>query len=58
VRTLVDNAHERALAILRHNRDLMESISQQILEKEVIEGDNLKELLASSMLPEEAQLAA
>ncbi|NQW37798.1 MAG: cell division protein FtsH, partial [Cyanobacteria bacterium] len=58
VRTLVDNAHERALAILRHNRDLMESISQQILEKEVIEGDNLKELLASSMLPEEARLAA
>jgi cell division protease FtsH len=58
VRTLVDTAHERALAILRHNRDLMESISQQILEKEVIEGDNLKELLASSAMPEEAQLAA
>ena len=58
VRTLVDTAHERALAILRHNRELMESISQQILEKEVIEGDNLKELLASSVLPEEAQLAA
>jgi cell division protease FtsH len=36
----------------------MESISQQILEKEVIEGDNLKELLASSVLPEEARLAA
>ena len=58
VRTLVDTAHERALAILRHNRELMESISQQILEKEVIEGDNLKELLASSVLPEEARLAA
>jgi cell division protease FtsH len=57
VRTLVDNAHARALAILRHNRDLMESISQQILEKEVIEGDNLKELLASSILPEEAGVA-
>ena len=58
VRTLVDTAHERALAILRHNRELMESISQQILEKEVIEGDNLKELLGSSVLPEEARLAA
>jgi cell division protease FtsH len=57
VRTLVDNAHARALAILHHNRDLMESISQQILEKEVIEGDNLKELLASSVLPEEAGVA-
>jgi cell division protease FtsH len=58
VRSLVDNAHARALAILRHNRDLMESISQQILEKEVIEGDNLKELLASSVLPEEARVTA
>jgi len=58
VRTLVDNAHERALAILRHNRDLMESISQQILEKEVIEGDNLKELLASSLMPDQSQPSA
>jgi cell division protease FtsH len=54
VRGLVDRAHERALAILRHNRGLLESISQQILEKEVIEGDDLKTLLASSVMPEPA----
>ena len=54
VRTLVDRAHDRALSILNHNRDLLESISQQILEKEVIEGDDLKNLLASSVMPEEA----
>jgi cell division protease FtsH len=54
VRTLVDRAHDRALSILHHNRDLLESISQQILEKEVIEGDDLKNLLASSVMPEEA----
>jgi len=54
VRGLVDRAHERALAILRHNRELLESISHQILEKEVIEGDDLKNLLASSVMPEEA----
>ena len=54
VRTLVDRAHDRALAILRHNRGLLESISQQILEKEVIEGDDLKTLLASSVMPEPA----
>ena len=54
VRGLVDRAHERALAILRHNRGLLESISQQILEKEVIEGDDLKSLLASSVMPEPA----
>ncbi|MFZ9749928.1 MAG: ATP-dependent metallopeptidase FtsH/Yme1/Tma family protein, partial [Vulcanococcus sp.] len=58
VRTLVDRAHERALSILRHNRELMESISQQILEKEVIEGDDLKNLLSSSVMPEEAQAIA
>ena len=51
VRGLVDRAHERALAILHHNRDLLETISQQILEKEVIEGDDLKGLLASSEMP-------
>jgi len=58
VRSLVDRAHERALAILRHNRSLLESISQQILEKEVIEGDDLKSLLASSVLPQEAEVLA
>ena len=52
VRGLVDRAHERALGILRHNRDLLETISHKILEKEVIEGDELKDLLASSTMPE------
>jgi cell division protease FtsH len=58
VRGLVDRAHDRALAILHHNRELLERISQQILDKEVIEGDELKGLLAESTLPEEARLAA
>jgi cell division protease FtsH len=52
VRGLVDQAHHKALSILRHNRELLDSISQKILEKEVIEGDDLKELLASSTMPE------
>jgi cell division protease FtsH len=54
VRSLVDRAHERALSILRHNRELLEAISQKILEKEVIEGDELKDLLSGSLLPEAA----
>ena len=58
VRGLVDRAHDRALAILRHNRELLESISQKILEKEVIEGDELKELLSSSVMPQDAVVAA
>ena len=52
VRALVDNAHEQALAILRQNMALLETIAQKILEKEVIEGDDLKEMLAASVLPE------
>jgi cell division protease FtsH len=58
VRGLVDRAHDRALAILHHNRELLDSISQRILEKEVIEGDELKDLLASSTLPAETALQA
>ena len=52
VRALVDNAHEQALAILRQNMALLETIAQKILEKEVIEGDDLKEMLAASVMPE------
>ncbi|MFM1811068.1 MAG: ATP-dependent zinc metalloprotease FtsH 4 [Cyanobacteriota bacterium] len=58
VRSLVDRAHDRALSILHHNRDLLERIAQQILDKEVIEGDELKGLLAESVMPEEARALA
>ena len=54
VRGLVDRAHDRAISILRRNRELLESISQKILEKEVIEGDELRDLLAASVMPEAA----
>ena len=52
VRGLVDKAHDDALAILRQNMALLESIAQQILEKEVIEGDDLRQMLDASQLPE------
>jgi len=58
VRGLVDRAHDTALAILRHNMALLETIAQKILEKEVIEGDELKEMLAASVMPEHAPVAA
>ena len=51
VRELVDNAHEQALQILRNNLSLLESISQKILEEEVIEGEDLKSLLSESKMP-------
>ena len=52
VRSLVDDAHENALNILKNNLSLLENIPQKILEKEVIEGDELKEMLSSSVMPE------
>ena len=51
-RQLVDKAHDDALAILRQNMALLETIAQKILEKEVIEGDDLKQMLEASVLPE------
>ncbi len=51
VRGLVDQAHVDALAILRENMALLETIAQKILEKEVIEGDDLKQMLEASVLP-------
>ena len=51
VRDLVDHAHEKALQILRNNLPLLESISQKILQEEVIEGEDLKSLLSETKMP-------
>ena len=48
VKQLVDEGHEQALAILRRNHDLLETIAQQILTTEVIEGEELQVLLAQA----------
>ncbi|ACK73171.1 ATP-dependent metalloprotease FtsH [Gloeothece citriformis PCC 7424] len=45
VKEIVENAHQKALAILKHNQGLLEEIAQKILEQEVIEGDQLQEYL-------------
>ncbi|WP_041426915.1 ATP-dependent zinc metalloprotease FtsH [Synechococcus sp. CC9311] len=58
VRGLVDRAHDQAVSILRQNMALLETISQKILEKEVIEGDDLKEMLSASVMPDEPSVAA
>ncbi len=46
VKGLVETAHEQALGILRSNRGILESISQQLLKEEVIEGNDLRQMLA------------
>lgn len=41
VKGIVDGAHQQALDILKHNRELLETLSLKLLEDEVIEGDAL-----------------
>ncbi len=55
VKDIVETAHQQALDILKTNRDLLENIAQQILEKEVIEGGELQNLLNQVRLPTEPE---
>ncbi|MBD2112600.1 MULTISPECIES: ATP-dependent zinc metalloprotease FtsH [Cyanophyceae] len=45
VKDIVETAHQHALDAIRHNRDLMETITMQLLETEAIEGQTLHHLL-------------
>jgi cell division protease FtsH len=45
VKEIVETAHTQALEILKANRELLETITQKLLETEVIEGEQLHELL-------------
>ena len=45
VKQIVDSGYQQALSILNHNRDILETIAQQLLTIEVIEGEELQQLL-------------
>jgi cell division protease FtsH len=51
VKRLLDDAHDRARQILTDRRPLLETVARMLLEKEVIEGDELRELIAQSEVP-------
>jgi cell division protease FtsH len=44
IRRTIDEQYQKALDILNARRDILEQAAQQLLEKEVIEGDELKAL--------------
>ena len=52
VKSIVEEAHQQALDILKRNRDLLEQIAQEILEVEVIEGEKLQSLLNQAESPQ------
>ncbi|HIK18892.1 MAG TPA: ATP-dependent zinc metalloprotease FtsH [Leptolyngbyaceae cyanobacterium M33_DOE_097] len=53
VKETLDNAHHIALAILQQNRDLLEETAQELLNKEVLEGEALRERLNRAAGPAE-----
>ena len=58
VKNIVESAHQRALTILRDNRDLLVQISKQLLEEEVMEGDALRAMLSQVQLKDSAESVA
>ncbi|GAB1541990.1 ATP-dependent zinc metalloprotease FtsH [Scytonema sp. NUACC21] len=53
VKQIVDNAHHIALSILHENRELLEETAQELLQKEILEGSQLRERLARAKVPAE-----
>nr|WP_322655927.1 ATP-dependent zinc metalloprotease FtsH [Nostoc sp. CmiVER01]MDZ8126746.1 ATP-dependent zinc metalloprotease FtsH [Nostoc sp. CmiVER01] len=51
VKQNIDLAHDMALKILELNRGLLESTTQALLEKEVLEGDELQRILSQVQAP-------
>lgn len=53
VKQIVDNAHHIALSILHENRDLLEQTAEELLQKEILEGAQLREHLNQAKAPAE-----
>lgn len=45
IREIIENAHHQALLILKTNRDLLEEMTQHLLEHEILEGEELRSYL-------------
>ncbi len=56
VKQSIDQAHGTAKAILALNGDLLETMTQALLNDEVLEGDALKEMLAQAKAPVNTQI--
>jgi cell division protease FtsH len=45
IKRILTEAHEKARQILRDHRDILDQLSERLLEKEVIESDELKAIM-------------
>jgi cell division protease FtsH len=57
VKQLVTSAHQEARRILREQRDLLERVTRLLLEKEVMEGEELRAMIAAGPEPAPAPSA-
>jgi cell division protease FtsH len=51
VKRLMTEAHERALQILREHRTTLDAVMRLLLQREVVEGDEVRRLLAAETAP-------
>jgi cell division protease FtsH len=52
VKQLVTHAHQEARRILREQRDLLERVTRRLLEQEVMEGEELRAIIAAGPTPQ------
>ena len=56
VKESIHQARDTAVAVLKLNGDLLESMAQTLLAQEVLEGDQLKEMLSQAQMPVNTQI--
>ena len=56
VKQIIGGAHNEARRILRENRDLLETVTRRLLDKEVMEGDELRDLMKSEVGSEKSEV--
>jgi cell division protease FtsH len=54
VKQIVTHAHQEARRILREQRDLLERVTRRLLEQEVMEGEELRAIIAAGPTPQPA----
>jgi cell division protease FtsH len=55
VKQIIGGAHNEARRILREHREVLERVTRRLLEKEVMDGDELRELMAATPELQEAK---
>jgi cell division protease FtsH len=58
VKIIVTEAHNEARRILLEKRDILEIVTRRLLDKEVMEGDELREILAGTYISDDSASAS